>query len=155
MAQAWTDLPLDQPIIVEGPTASTLALSIEPLPADGPAVITYAAAAPRRATHLIDDLLARLDLVARELFPAWLPAAAAIDDPAGAGAVAVRSIALRAAAAVTTMDRSWPIWPSGRCGKPLSHNRFMPEIRAAELAKVIARSFGRGRTAILMACRPG
>lgn len=155
MAQAWTDLPLDQPIVIEGPNASALALSIEPLPADAPAVITYEAAAPRRAAHLIDDLLARLDRVARELFPAWLPTAATIDDPAGAGAVAVRSIALRAA------DGSGHYGPfladlaeRALCGTAV-HDRFTPEIRAGELAKVIARSFDRERTAVLMSVPPG
>src|SRR4051812_25778127 len=74
-----------------------MALSMDPLPSDAPAVVTYEATAPRRASHLIADLLNQLDRVARELYPAWLPAAAVIDDPAGAGAVAVRSIALRAA----------------------------------------------------------
>jgi very-short-patch-repair endonuclease len=155
VAQAWTELPLDQPIVIEGPAAHTLALSIEPLPADAPAVITYEAAAPRRAAHLIDDLLDQLDRVARELFPAWLPTAAVIDDPAGAGAIAVRSIALRAA---RDDDRFGPFLADlaerALRGTP-ARERFTPEVRAAELAKVIARSFDRRRMAILIALPAG
>jgi very-short-patch-repair endonuclease len=150
VAQAWTDLPLDQPIVIEGPNASTLALSIEPLPAGAPAVITYEAAATRRAVQLIDDLLDRLDRVARELYPAWLPSAAAIDDPAGAGAVAVRSIALRDARDGGHFGPFLADLAERTLRGRSADDRFTPETRAAELAKVIARSFGRIRVAILV-----
>ncbi|GAA2676795.1 DUF559 domain-containing protein [Actinoplanes palleronii] len=155
MARAWTDLPLDQPIVVEGPTASALALSLEPLPAEAPAVITYEATAPRRPAQLIDDLLDRLDRVARELFPAWLPAAAGIDGPAGAGVVAVRSIALRTARAGDLFGPFLADLAERALRGSGAPDRFSPETRAAELAKVIARSFGRRRIAILISLPPG
>ena len=150
MAQAWTDLSLDQPIVIEGPNASTLALSIEPLPVEAPAIITYEAAVPRRAVQLIDDLLDRLDRVARELYPAWLPAAAVIDDPAGAGVVAVRSIALRDAHDGGHFGPFLADLADRALRGAAVFDRFAPETRAAELAKVIARSFGRSRVAILV-----
>jgi very-short-patch-repair endonuclease len=150
VAQAWTDLPFDQPIVIEGPNASTLALSIERLPAEAPAVITYEAAAPRRAVELIDDLLERLDRVARELYPAWLPAAALIDDPAGAGEVAVRSIALRDARNGGHFGPFLADLAERALHRAVARDRFTREARAAELAKVIARSFGRSRVAILV-----
>jgi very-short-patch-repair endonuclease len=150
VAQAWTDLPLDKPIVIEGPHASTLTLSIEPLPAEAPAVITYEAAAPRRAAQVIDDLLDRLDRVARQLYPAWLPAAALLDDPAGAGTVAVRSIALRDARAGGHFGPFLADLAERALLGAAARDRFTPETRAAELAKVIARSFGRTRAAILV-----
>jgi len=150
VAQAWTELPLDQPIVIEGPKASTLALSIEPLPAEAPAVITYEAAAPRRAAQLIDDLLDLLDRVARELYPAWLPAASMIEDPAGSGTVAVRSIALREARDRGHFGPFLADLAERALRGAAARHRFTPETRAAELAKVIASSFGRGRVAILV-----
>lgn len=155
MAQAWTDLPLDQPIVIEGPTASTLSLSIEPLPAEAPAIVTYEPVPARRAARLIDDLLGRLDRVARELFPAWLPAAGGIDGPAGAGAVAVRSVALRAAAAGDHYGPFLTDLAERALREVAEDDRFSPEIRSAELAKVIARSFDRPRTAILISVPAG
>ena len=155
VAQAWTDLPLDQPIVIEGPSASALTLSIEPLPTDAPTVITYEVTAPHRPVRLIDDLLARLDRVALELFPAWLPEAAAIDDAAGAGAVAVRSMALRAAATGCHYGPFLADLAERALLGTAVGNRFRPEIRARELAKVIAQSFGRQRTAILMSVPAG
>ncbi|HZN17671.1 MAG TPA: DUF559 domain-containing protein [Micromonosporaceae bacterium] len=151
MAQAWADLPLDRPVSIEGPSADALALSIEPLPADAPAIITYNADPQTRPAQVVGPLLAQLDRVVRELFPAWLPDAAQIDSAAGAGAVAVRALALRAAEA------------GGQYGPFLADiseralrrrvkatSRFSLEIRASGLAKVIAASFGRTRTAILV-----
>jgi hypothetical protein len=150
VAHAWAELPIDQPVVIEGPTASALALSLEPLPADAPAVITYEAAAPSRPADLIDDLLDRLDQVARELYPAWLPAAAVIDDPAGAGVSAVRSIALREARHGGNFGPFLADLAERALRGAAGHDRFTPETRAAELGKVLASSFARGRIAILI-----
>jgi very-short-patch-repair endonuclease len=156
VAQAWTDLPLDRPITIDGPSASALGLSIEPLPADAPAIITYTVAPQSRPAQVVGALLAELDQIARELFPAWLPAAAPIDSPAGSGAVAVRSVALRVA---HSEGQYGPFLADlaeralhGRAGHGQAEpsRRFDPEVRAAGLAKVIAASFSRERTAILV-----
>ncbi|WP_306211633.1 endonuclease domain-containing protein [Actinoplanes sp. RD1] len=149
MAQAWTDLPLDQPIVIDGWKAPGGATDL--LPAGAPAVITYQPVAPRRTAPLVDDLLHRLDRVARELYPAWLPAAAAIEDPAGAGAVAVRSIALRDGVAGGHFGPFLADLAERALLGLTTPGRFTPELRAAGLARVIAHSFGRSRTALAFA----
>ncbi len=131
-----------------------MTLSLEPLPAEAPAVVTYEAVAPRRAADLVDDLLGRLDQAARELYPAWLPAAAAIDDPAGAGVTAVRSIALRDARHGGHFGPFLADLAERALRGVVPRARFAPERRAAELAKVLARSFGRARVAILIHLPP-
>ncbi|GAA2523066.1 hypothetical protein Ahu01nite_069550 [Winogradskya humida] len=151
VAQAWTDLPLDRPIGLTGPQAGTLALSIEVLSPGAPAIITYAAGAEERPAQIIEALLAQLDRTARELFPAWLPEARRLDGAAGAGAAAARSMALRAAeqrghygpflADLAERALSRQARPGGR---------LSAEIRAAGLARVIAASFDRDRTALLV-----
>jgi len=151
VAQAWTDLPLDRPICIEGASADELALSIEPLPADAPAIITYAASRHIRPAQVVDTLLTQLDRIARELFPAWLPSAEPIESAAGAGAVAVRSIALRAA----QEDEHHGAFLADLAERALRQHatttrRFSPEVRATGLAKVIAASYGRSQTAILI-----
>lgn len=151
MAQSWADLPLDRPISIEGASAETLMLSIEPLPANAPAIITYNPEPHLRPTQLVENLLVQLDRIARELFPAWLPEAAQIDTAAGAGVVAVRSIALRTA---QDTGQYGPFLANlaerALKGQVTAINRFSPEVRAPGLAKVIATSFGRARTAILV-----
>lgn len=151
MARSWADLPLDRPISIEGVGPDVLALSIEQLPVDAPAVITYSAESGTRLVRMVASLLVDLDRIARELFPAWLPVARHVDSAAGAGVIAVRSMAMRAAQ------------ESGQYGPFLadlaeralrrqarSTSRFSPEVRATGLAKIVAASFGRTRTAILI-----
>lgn len=151
MAQSWADLPLDRLISIEGAHPELMALLIEPLPEDAPAIVRSAVPPEPRAAKVVAALLMELDRIARELFPAWLPDAAHVDSAAGAGVVAVRSIALRAAHVrgqfgpflADLAERSL----QQRVG---TAGPYSPEVRALGLAQVIASSYGRTRTAILM-----
>jgi very-short-patch-repair endonuclease len=151
VAQSWKDLPLDRPITIDGVGTEAFALLIESLPADAPAVVAYNGSPQSRPAEFVASLLVELDRIARQMFPAWLPEAAHIHDTAGAGVVAIRSIALRSArdtgqygpflsdlAERSVALRASPLGP------------FDPEVRAVGLAKVIAAAFGRSRTAILV-----
>ncbi|MGI5246742.1 endonuclease domain-containing protein [Dactylosporangium sp. CA-139066] len=135
-------------------SAESLAMLAEPLPPDAPAIVTYGAVPRHRTADVIATMLVELDRVARELYPSWLPQAADIDGPAGAGLVAVRSLALEAAertgqygpfladlAERSLLERTVP---NGVAGS------FDAEVRATGLARVIATAFGRARTAILV-----
>ncbi|MFI5932170.1 endonuclease domain-containing protein [Actinoplanes sp. NPDC051494] len=151
MAQAWKDLPLDRPISIEGPGAAILALSIETLPPGAPAIIVYAAAGERGPAPIIASLLALLDRSARELFPVWLPQARHLDGPAGAGVTAARSMALR------TAERHGHYGPflADLAERAVTHrtrpgSRLSDETRATGLARIIAASFDRPRTALLV-----
>jgi very-short-patch-repair endonuclease len=151
VAQSWKDLPLDRPVAVEGVGAEAFALMIESLPADAPAVVAYNGNPQSRPAEFVAGLLVELDRVARQMFPAWLPEATHIHDTAGAGVVAVRSIALRAA---RDTGQYGPFLADlaerSIAHRPSSHGPFDPEIRAVGLAKVISRAFGRSRIAILI-----
>ncbi|MEV6348965.1 DUF559 domain-containing protein [Actinoplanes sp. NPDC051851] len=121
-------------------------------------MITYYADGAERAAAVVADLLGRLDRAARELFPAWLPAAAPIDSAAGAGTVAVRSIALRSARhsgrfgpfLADLAERSLRFLCGYGSAATLPRARFNREIRARELSRVIAASYGRRSTVILV-----
>jgi hypothetical protein len=132
-------------------SAEALALSLEPLPTDAPAVITYSPGQHSRPAQVVGNLLTRLDRTARELFPAWLPGAAPIDGDAGAAVLAVRAMALRYA----EDSAQYGPFLADLAERALRRQAkavtpFQPEVRAAGLAKVIASSFGRRRTAILV-----
>ncbi|MEV0974759.1 endonuclease domain-containing protein [Microtetraspora glauca] len=76
-----------------------LALSIDPLPDDAPAIVTYIAHETPSTADLVASMLDELETAAVGLFPVWLPGADGIDGPGGAGVPAVRALALRAASA--------------------------------------------------------
>jgi hypothetical protein len=151
VTQSWAELPLDRPISIEGTSAESLALLIEPLPPGAPAIVTYGAPQQFRTANIVATLLIELDQIARQLFPAWLPQAAQLDGAAGAGRVAVRSLALRTA---HDGGQYGPFLADLAERSLLRHadptGPFSAEIRSAGLAKVIAAAFGRTRTAILI-----
>jgi very-short-patch-repair endonuclease len=148
-------------VIIDGMSADSLRLATELTSADAPAIITYTAAPQPRPVQVVDALLAELDQIARDLFPAWLPTAATIDSSPGSGVFAVRLIALRAArdaglygpfladlAERALLGRDEP--PRAESASRVTARRFDPETRAAGLAEAIAASFGREHTAILL-----
>ncbi|WP_131815616.1 endonuclease domain-containing protein [Thermostaphylospora chromogena] len=106
---------------------------------------------------LVRSVLAELEKAALELFPAWLPGAEAIQEPCGAGRRAVRRLALRLAAETghfgpflaDLAERSLNGMPSAT-GTEARRVAFAPEVRAAELARVLAACYGRRGTALLV-----
>ncbi|RCG26264.1 DUF559 domain-containing protein [Sphaerisporangium album] len=126
------------------------ALTVEPLPEDAPAILTYIPPAAGSLAETVARALRELEAAAVELFPAWLPGAEGIEGPGGASVIAVRTLALRAA---STSRHFGPfladLAESALRGVPVS-SRFTPEVRAAGLARVLASGFGRSQAAILV-----
>jgi very-short-patch-repair endonuclease len=133
---------------LDGADAEAVALAIDPLPADAPAIVTYTCTAERSITSLIAAVLTELEAAAAALFPAWLPGAEGISGPGGAGLPAVRALARRKAAD----GEDFGPFLAGLAERALTGRagRFSPEIRAAGLARVLAASFGRSRTSLLV-----
>ncbi|WP_322748650.1 MULTISPECIES: endonuclease domain-containing protein [unclassified Frankia] len=151
MTWSWAQVPLDRVVRLTEASPEAIELSLEPLPDDAPAVISYRPIATTSPTSMITNVLDALDTVATALFPAWLPGAELLDGPAGASTAAVRSLARKAAA--TTPDFG-PFLAdlaqrSLAGGKPPTAT-FTVEVRAVGLARVIATAFGRARTAVLV-----
>ncbi|MDI1462981.1 DUF559 domain-containing protein [Catellatospora sp. KI3] len=151
MAQSWADLPLGRVIRLRDAALDAVELSLRPLPAAAPAVVVYHPRPARTTAEQVGAVLAELDRVAVQLFPAWLPAAEPLDGPAGAALAAVRALAVELAA---TTGHFGPFLAelaerALRGGGP-GTTRFAPEVRAAELAKVLAASYGRGGAAIVV-----
>lgn len=154
MALSWAELPTDRVVRLRGANMDAISLSIDPLPDSAPAIITYFPDKARSVTEMVAGLLSELETAAIGLFPAWLPGAEGIEGPGGAGASAVRALALRAAAVtghfgpfLAGLAELSLAGPSHRA-RPTT--RFGPEVRAAGLARVLAASFGRRHVAILV-----
>jgi very-short-patch-repair endonuclease len=97
VTRSWAELPRGRVVRLHGTNADTIALSLDPLPDDAPAVVTYFADDARSVAEMVNSVLCELEKAAISLFPAWLPGAEGIDGPGGAGRSAVRALALRTA----------------------------------------------------------
>jgi very-short-patch-repair endonuclease len=147
VAGFWTDLPVGRVVSLRDRTAESVALALEPLPADAPAVVVLRPSG--RPVSWSAFILDELDSCARALFPAWLPGAERITGPAGLGVVAVRAIAMRAAAG-SAHHGPFLADLAERALKPAPSSGFPAAVRAAGLARVIAASYGRSRLALVV-----
>ncbi|MER6578470.1 DUF559 domain-containing protein [Nonomuraea sp. NPDC001023] len=144
---SWAELPIGQVVRLDA-DPDALALALDPLPDDAPAVVTYFAAEERSVAGLAASVLRELDKAAIALFPAWLPGAEGMREPSGVNVAAVQALALRRASVTGHFGpflaelarRALSGGPSG----------LAPEVRAAGLVRVLADSFGRARLAVLV-----
>ncbi|MEU1391996.1 MULTISPECIES: DUF559 domain-containing protein [unclassified Nonomuraea] len=144
---SWADLPIGQVVRLDA-DPDAVALALDPLPDDAPAVVTFFAAEERSVADLAASVLRELDKAAIALFPAWLPGAEGIEGPSGVNVAAVQALALRRASVTGHFGpflaelarRALTGGPSG----------LAPEVRAAGLVRVLADSFGRARPAVLV-----
>lgn len=147
----WINLPAGQLIRLDGAQAYHLARSLDPLPPDAPAVISYSPVPGSSVDACVAQALNVLERVAIEMFPAWLPDAAGIAGPQGAGEAAVRLVARNLAA---NTEHFGPFLAElavrALRGRPVSTSRFSTEQRAAGLARVMAASFHRSNAALLI-----
>ncbi|MEW9530201.1 endonuclease domain-containing protein [Microbispora sp. NPDC049125] len=150
MARSWVELPTGRVILLGRAAAEAVALSVEPLPDAAPAVITYFPRPTRSAADAVSAALAELESAAADLFPAWLPEADGIDGPGGANVAAVRALASRTASVTRNFGPFLAdLAERALRGSAAASGGFAPEVRAAGLARVLARSFGRDRVALL------
>jgi very-short-patch-repair endonuclease len=132
-------------------SAEAIGLSLEPLPDDAPAVVTYRPPVVASSMLMITSVLDALDSVATGLFPAWLPGAELIDGPGGTGMAAVRALAARVAASTSDFGPFLAdLAERSLCDRKPSTTRFADEVRAIGLARVVATSFHRPRMAVLV-----
>jgi hypothetical protein len=146
----WGELPIGRVVSLVGAAPAALALTLVPLPAEAPAVVIYRPRPPENAGEVAAGALDELEDAALGLFPAWLPDAAGFSR-GGAGADAVRTLAMRAAP-VTEQFGPFVADLAERAlrGARPGPGRFSAEVRAAGLAKVIARSYDRSDAALLV-----
>jgi hypothetical protein len=153
LSALWT-LPTDRVVRVQGPTVDQLAVALDPLPTAAPVVVTCDVTdLPTGPAEVRDELLARLESVARAQLRVWLPAA----EHAAGGSDGERRTARRLAHEIgTTSEHFGPFLAdladpasSGRTGAP----RFDPETRARGLARLLRSCYGR-QAVVLLLCGP-
>jgi hypothetical protein len=149
-------VPSDRVIRIAGPSAEQLVIVLDPLPDGAPVVIRYRVpASPVSALAVVDDALAKLEIVARELFPAWLLGADAIATSSDFDRRVVRELARRMA---STTEHFGPfladVAEAALSGRDVAR-RYEPETRARGLARIIGDAYGRASVVLLVAPADG
>jgi very-short-patch-repair endonuclease len=144
-------VPTDRVVRIAGASDEQLAVGLDPLPRDAPAVIRYrVATAPVSPLAVVDDALDRLEVVARELFPAWLPDADVVTTSSDFDRRVVRDLARRMA---STTEHYGPfvadVAEAALCGRP-AMRRFDAETRARGLARIIGDAYRRDAVVLLV-----
>jgi very-short-patch-repair endonuclease len=159
VARWWAQLPMGRVVCLAGAGRAALLTDVQVLPEDAPAIIGYTAISGHSVMEMVTAALEELEATAVRLFPAWLPDARGLARPArrgGSGARAVRVLALRMAAHTPHYGPFLAeLAETALCGQSAAgggrwSRRFPREVRAAGLARVLAASFGRTHTAILV-----
>ncbi|ONH22513.1 DUF559 domain-containing protein [Pseudofrankia asymbiotica] len=177
----WAQVPPGRVTRVLGAAADALDRSLDPLPDSAPATIRFRPPAdlPVVTADDVMVLLTELDLIARELFPSWLPGAdslglattrkldldvAVVPEISARAATVGRSPGARAdaaralAATVAATAGGFGPFLADLAGRAVlgeapgggARRRFPDEVRAAGLARVIAASYQRDSAAILV-----
>lgn len=150
MAGFWAGLPPGRVVNLVGASPEAIALALEPLPADAPAVVTCHPASELSSARVVAAVLDQLERAALDLYPAWLPGAEAITGPGGAGVPAVRALALAKGSTTAHFGPFLADLAARAIGGGRGADRFPTEVRAAGLARVVADSFARAGTAVLV-----
>lgn len=158
-AQWWTVPSSGQVSYLVGVEPELLSIALDPLPATAPAVVRFRPATGGPLGDQVAVLLDQLDRAALALFPRWLPGAEHVEGPQGLGIPAVRALAAQAAARSRDFgpflcdlaERALRRRADGPDHVPAAHPpRFVAEVRAAGLARVIARAYARESTTLLI-----
>lgn len=136
---------------LEGATPEEIAVTLDPLPPDAPAVIRYRlTTVPSTTAALIDEVLGRLDAVARELFGDWLRAADHIAGTSDLDRRVVRQLAHRLASTTTHFGPFLADVAEAALVNRCTRTPFGPEIRARGLAMIIASAYHRDRVVVMI-----
>ena len=124
-------IPVDRVVRLVGLTDEQLAVSLDPLPDGSPVVIRYRIPHPCPSTHdVVDDVLAKLEAIAMDLFPAWLPSADVIDTSGDFDRRVVRELAHRKAAESAHFGPFLADMAEAALRGRAPDRRFGPEVRA-------------------------
>ncbi|MBB2746264.1 UNVERIFIED_ORG: hypothetical protein FHR35_006132 [Microbispora rosea subsp. rosea] len=164
MARSWRELPTGRVVHLHAGgdvhlhaggdvhlhgDPDAVALAVEPLPDDAPALVTYVPRPAGTPADVVADVLGELESAALAMFPAWLPDADGITGPGGAAVPAVRALALRTGSA-TRHFAPFLAYLAERALRGQARGGFPPEIRAAGLARVLRSGYRRPEAAILV-----
>jgi very-short-patch-repair endonuclease len=147
----WENLPIGRVTRLCGASPEAIIASLDPLRDGMPAIVMYCPDLTASVSEAVGSVLGKLEQVAVELWPAWLPSAERLNGPGGAGILAARSLAMEMAAATHHFGPFLAdLAEEAVSGAKRRLARFPAEVRAAELSALIAAAFNRTQTALLV-----
>ncbi|SHM20589.1 endonuclease domain-containing protein [Cryptosporangium aurantiacum] len=149
----WTSLPRGRVVQLAGVDADALAVSLDPLPADAPVVVTYRPSSTASQAAIVGEVLDLLEDSAVALFPAWLPDAAGLIGPNGANLAAVRVLASRLAGRTSHFGPFLGDLAARALTGGHSKTSFPPEVRATGLTRVLEAAYDRADVVLLVEVR--
>ncbi len=148
MAWVWADLPIGRAVRLTGISPAALALLLDTIPDDGPAVATYRPSSAPSVAAVLGEALAALEETALRLYPAWLPGAEHIRSAAGAGAAAARALARDRFGVSGVFAGDLAV--RALLHQPPAAAAIPAEVRAAGLARVLAATYRRSAAALVI-----
>lgn len=146
----WQRGPLDRVVRLHGSPLRDLAESVDPLPAEAPAVL-FLTVAPGTASHLASAVAAALERAALDLVPLWLPGGREAGDTS---TLERRAAQARAREFASTTPHFGPYlaaladaFVAGTTPRP---DAFARETRLAGCGRVVAAANGRPSTLLVL-----
>ncbi|MET0900371.1 MAG: DUF559 domain-containing protein [Mycobacterium sp.] len=144
-------LPTDRVVRVQGPTVDQIAIALDPLPTAAPVVVscdmTEVSTSP---AEVRDELLDRLESVARAQLQVWLPAAEHVAPGSDADRRTARRLAHEIGATSEHFGPFLAELADGVSTGRTSSTRFDPETRARGLARLLRSCYGRESVVLLL-----
>ena len=151
MIFSCTEIPTDRVVWLEHIQHDDVDHLLAVASADAPAVICLSTPDSMSTSGIVAASLDEMEVLAGQLFPAWLPGAAGITAPNGAAPAAVRALAIAHAASTGQYGPFLADLATGALlGSGTYTRRHPPEVRARGLARVLAASFQRPGCALLL-----
>ncbi|WP_072806572.1 endonuclease domain-containing protein [Rhodococcoides yunnanense] len=145
-------LPLDRAVCLVGAPGDAIAVALDDLAANGPAVIRVQVQPSTLQSQVIDQVLGALTQAAIELFPAWLPEAATVSGHSSLDYAAIRIHARKLAARSTHYGPFLSdLAERSLSGDPTERRRRFSDAEVAEgLARVLGASWQKDKVALLV-----
>ncbi|MDI9899405.1 DUF559 domain-containing protein [Rhodococcus sp. IEGM 1409] len=141
---------------VNGAPLDVLQVGFDPLPDDGPAIVSCRIIQVRTAADVVAGILDQFEAAALALFPAWLPGGDSLDSASSLDVRAARALSARLA---STSEHFGPfvrrIAESSVSGQRPRPEEFSRETRVGGLVRILARSYHRDRLAVLLTAPDG
>jgi very-short-patch-repair endonuclease len=135
-------LPVDRVCRLAGVTPEQLAVALDPPPPGAP-VLLRCPAPPASAAVVVDSMLDRLETIAREVFPAWLPEAGLLDSTSDHDRRVVRLLAHRRASSSAHFGPFLAALAEAALTGSVCAVEFDAATRARGLVRIIEDAYGR------------
>ncbi len=151
----YARLPDSRAVVLRGADAHHIAVSLDPLPHDAPAVATIHLVDVVSQRGVVTTVLDNLETAVRDSFPTWLPGGDYLEGPNRLDLLASRRLSLELA---STSEHFGPfvtaMTESALRGRPIGRE-FIDQTRAEGLRRLLADTYHRRSVALVLSVEAG